>query len=233
MGLPSLIINFQELKQPILDAINEASLNVEIGDVTLDSSSISIDTSALEEKLDKVIENLTSTADSASLISTTAKDILSAIKVHDETMKNSLTSLEGKIGEILVSMGKMQEMLDRITEQLASEGNMRISGEVLMIPSVSGTYTKTFTLEKDSLLTGLTMSQSAWNNTDRYTLKIGDLVIFNGLYTKQRGEHKIFSKYYPVPAGTVVTFSYDNKDSSNSKYVWVDLAFIETVEENS
>jgi hypothetical protein len=228
LGLPSYVINFDEIKKPIIDAINEAAISVSVGDVTLDSGSIKIDTSAIEASLDEIKGHLETVDSNSELVKTTAADILSSLNAHGESIDGHLGELGAKIESIITTMTEMLDLLEEIKQALASEGRQRILGESLAVPSVAGTYTKTWTIDKDILITGFTISQSAWNSNDKWSLNVGGTFpMFERVYTKMRGEHKQLSKFLPVPAGTPVTFSYDNTSSSNSKYVWADLEFME------
>jgi hypothetical protein len=228
MGLPSYIINFDELKQPIIDAINEAAISVTLGDITLDSTAISIDTSAIETILDEMFVKLETTDNNMKLVSDTSKQILTSIKAHDVSINTHLTTITTKVEDIVTSMVDMHGLLEKIKEALASEGTQRIVGESLAVPSIAGSYTKTWNLTKDILITGFTISQSAWNFNDKWSLSIGgSFMMFDKIHTKMRGEHKQLSKFLPVPAGTDITLTYDNTSSSNSKYVWADLEFLE------
>jgi hypothetical protein len=227
MGLPSYIINFDEIKQPIIDAISEASFDVTVGDISLDSASISIDTSAIETSLDDIISKLTTVKDNSTLVKDTTKDILTALTTHDTNMTSKMDMLGTKIEAIIESMAEMYILLEKIKEQLASEGQQRAVGDSIVIPAIAGTYSRTFSFNKDVLITGISMSQSAWNFNDRWSLDVGAFNMFDKIYTKLRGEHKQLSKFLPVPANTDIVFYYDNTSSANSKYVWFDLEFIE------
>jgi hypothetical protein len=227
MGLPSYIINFDEIKQPIIDAINEASIEVSVGDISMDSASISIDTTAIETALDDIIGKLTTVKDNSTLVKDTTSQILTSLTTHDTNIQGKMDLLGTKIESIIQSMADMYILLEKIKEQLASEGQQRAIGEAIVIPAIAGTYSKTFSFDKDVLITGVTMSQSAWNFNDRWSLDVGAFNMFDRIYTKLRGEHKQLSKYLPVPANTDIVFKYDNTSSANSKYVWFDLEFIE------
>ncbi|QXN70271.1 hypothetical protein INTERNEXUS_231 [Bacillus phage vB_BspM_Internexus] len=227
MGLPSLIINFEEIKDPIIRAINEAAISVSVGDVTLDSSSITIDTTEIEKSLDDILSKLGTVDSNVRLVQDASKNILNSLIAHDNNLKNSMDQLGTKLDNILSTTTSMFNILEEIKKQLATEGNQRAIGYSLAVPSVAGSYTKVFTSDKDTILTGITISQSAWNNNDKWSLKIGDFIMFDRIYTKNRGEHKELKKFFPVPANTPVTFQFDNTSSANSKYVWFDIDYIE------
>jgi hypothetical protein len=226
MGLPAYIINFDEIKQPIIDAINEANIEISTEGLELDSATISIDTSEIENILEQLKVKLSTISDTNIIIKETTQQILSSINHQGQTTDTKLNEISLKIQEIIGQTIDIHKILEDIKEQLASEGRPEITGTSMAIPAISGVYYKTFSFPEDILLTGITISQSAWNNNDYWDLKVGNFTLFNKIYSKMRGEHKQLSKFFPVKANTPIVFQYNNRELGNSKYVWFDLEFI-------
>lgn len=226
MGLPAYVINFDELKQPILEAINEAAINITVDNVSLDSTSVTIDTSKIEESLKGITTKLNSVNDNTILINETVTSIIGAIQAHDSSMGGYFNNLGKKVEDMIKTMLDMHSIMERISEQLAANGKQRMVGEQIAIPSIKNTMVKTVKIDKDALFTGFTTSQSAWNDGDSWSLSIGDFKMFSNIYTKRKGEHKQLSKFFPIPANTEVKFEYTNT-SGNSKIVWLDVEYIE------
>jgi hypothetical protein len=233
MGLPSYVINFDELVEPIKQAFEEADIKLNLEEIQLSDSSIDVNTDDIEGKLDEIVgilENIGKNTESTRL---TAEDIYNQMVKHDEELKVQLDDFQFKIQAMIDTLLDIHDLLEKISGGQTTEGRQKMLGDSIEIEKTPQITSREFVFEKDILLTGVTLSQSAWNNNDRWSLDIGGYNIFEDMYTKMRGEHKQLSKFYPIPAGTVILFNYDNTASANSKWVWFDLEFIELLEDGN
>lgn len=184
MGLPSYVVNFDELSDLIRDYLQNG--------INVDISSITFSTDDIERLLSEI------------------KDKIQGIDYKD--LINALNALGVK--------------LDNLSGSLGISGTQKIYGKMLEVPAVAGQHIIEFTAPTNSKLTGVTYSQSSWNLNDSWDLVLGGKVLFDGVRTKEYGEHKYFNVFYPI--NDVIKFIYNN-NSKSSKIVWVDFNILEGV----
>jgi len=233
MGLPSYIVNFDEIKKPIMDAITEAQIQVNVGDVALDSEAINIDLTPIEDILkdllggsDVVKEVDTMILDSLNLV----YDLMQELKIQSSTTHATLLA---KLQQLLEESEKILDIVKKISESLLASGDNKIQGKMIdaKVNSIfdSKRFITDFVFIEDGVVYGITTSQSAWNDNDFWEMqhiagsKTVDLV---KSYSKMRGEHKRFERPRPVSKGDTIRFIYNN-ESMSSKKVWVDLFWVE------
>jgi len=228
MGLPSYVINFEDLIEPMKKALSEADLNIDAGDIALDGAMITLDTTGIENQLTTLKTSLDNINGDTSTIETTANDILNALVAHNDGAQLQLTDIKSKIDTMLQTLTGIKDLLVGLGGDSVNTGKQKMNGATIHIEATpSNTYGANFTFSSDILITGFTISQSAWNLDDKWNLVVGSLPIMENIYTKMRGEHKQLSKFMPVPTGTTINFSFDNTVTPNSKYVWIDLEYID------
>jgi hypothetical protein len=231
MGLPSYVINFDELVEPIKQAFEMADIKLEIEQIELSDQNLNINTDEIEAMLEQIKVILTNVNGDTTSAKLTAVDILNQLKDHDLKLDIQLDDFQFKLQSMIDTLLDIHELLKAIDGQSVSEGRQKMLGDSIEIIGVPQVTERLFVFDEDILLTGVTVSQSAWNINDQWSIDIGGYTMFDKMYTKMRGEHKQLSKFYPIPAGTEIKFRYDNTASGNSKWVWVDLEFIELIEE--
>ncbi|ALN97809.1 hypothetical protein Bp8pS_130 [Bacillus phage vB_BpuM-BpSp] len=227
MSIASYIINFDELAQYITKSINESDIQLTVGDVTLDSSSISINTDKIDEILKSMSTKLNRVSDNTLLINDTVKNIIENITISSTNRDAYLKELDQKLSSIITNSLDIYNLVKKINDKLLSnDGFQTTVGNILEVPSSDGKFTKRIKFDKDYSLAGVSISQSAWNNGDYWLLKIGDITIFNNIYTKLQGEYKKLYNTIPVPKGSEIVLEYNNP-SGNSKSVWFDYELLE------
>ncbi|WP_315114566.1 hypothetical protein [uncultured Clostridium sp.] len=184
MGLPSYVVNFDELSDLIKDYLQNG-ISVDIGDITFS-------TKDMEKLLNEI------------------KDKIQDVDYND--LINALNALGIK--------------LDGLAGNLGISGTQKIYGEMLEIPAVLGQHIIKFTAPKKARVTGITYSLSTWNLQDSWDLVIGGEKLFDKVRTKEYGEHKYFNVFYPIDAGQIIKFVFNN-DSGSSKVLWVDFNILE------
>ena len=111
------------------------------------------------------------------------------------------------------------------------KGTQKVRGFAESIPPLQGVFkVLEHTFSEDSVLTGITYSQSAWKGEDFWELWVGDDRVFETVYTKELGEQKHWEVVHPVEAGKTVRLLLNN-ESGNSRDVWVDLEYVELLGE--
>jgi len=226
MGLASYIINFDELKPIILDAINNSTIKTSVDNVVLDNTSVTIDTSKIEGIMNNMLTSIKDGKDISTAIKTSTDNIADLLSIHDTTVNTGIGTLKTSIEAILTNAISTYNLLEDIRTQISPAGTQMIVGKKIDLPAIKQPYSLTFVFTKDILISGISMSQTAWTTSDNWNLNVGSFPIFTNIYTKNRGEHKHFERYYPVPANTTITFVYNN-DSATNKTVWVDFEYIE------
>jgi hypothetical protein len=232
MGLPSYVINFDELVEPMKKALSEADIKVDTSDISLDSSHINLDTSGIEGQIASLKESLDGINSDTSLINTTTENILNTLIEHNDTLDVQMEDIRDKVSSMVNTLVRIYNLLvtmndDGENSRVEQDGKQRMIGATMEIRGEVIPYHTNFVFEDDTLITGFTISQSAWNINDKWNLMVGDFPLMDNIYTKMRGEHKQLSRFMAVPAGTEIVFNYDNSASANSKYVWIDLEYIE------
>lgn len=227
MGLPSYIINFDELIPIIKEAIDSADIKVDLDNLTLDASSLNIDTSKIEEIIKDILKEMVASKNALITASNTTKLIQQELQKHGVMIDEAAQDLSDKLGKIFDEAKELYKILDEISNKLNSNGTSKIKGFMLSVPGVKKSYEIIFNERiKNILLRGITISQSAWNIGDKWNLKVGEVTLFRDVYTKLKAEFKEFDKYYPVPRATDVVLTYDNV-SGNSKVLWLDFEYVE------
>ena len=111
------------------------------------------------------------------------------------------------------------------------KGKQRIKGFAESIPALEGTFRiAEMTWDKNIILTGATFSQSAWKGEDYWSFWVDDDMLFDEIYTKEIGDQKHWELIHVVKAGETAKFLIHNI-SGNSRNVWVDLEWVELIEE--
>lgn len=178
MGLPSYIVNFDELAEKIKDYLQNG-IDVDVGNIAFST-----------EDIERLLSEI--------------KDKIQGVNYND----------------LIQALNDLGAKLDGLSGNLGISGTQKIYGKMLEIPAKTGQYTIEFTAPANSQLTGITYSQSCWNLEDSWDLVIGEEKLFDGVRTKEYGEHKYFNVFYPI--GDKVKFIFNNNSGSN-KVIWVDF----------
>lgn len=149
-------------------------------------------------------------------------------------IENLLREISGKIqgveyGDLITALNGLGAKLDNITGSLGLSGTQKIYGEMLEIYYYDDSNQRNvieFTVPTTGKITGITYSLSSWNYEDSWDLMVGDVKLFTGVRTKEYGEHKFFTVFYPVTGGQVIKFIYNNV-SQSSRVLWVDFNILE------
>jgi len=132
---------------------------------------------------------------------------------------------DSKVSDLLRELFEKFPPFIKIPVGLFGNYNQRSVGLHSYIPALGFDYELTHIFDEDVFLTGLAYSQTGWKVMDCWSLLVGDDLIFDGLYTKELGEHKHFNVFYPVARGTEIKVIHHNH-SGNSKQVWFDIDYI-------
>lgn len=151
--------------------------------------------------------------------------------VNTEDIERLLKDIEGKIlgvnyNDLINALNDLGIKLDGLSGNLGISGTQKIYGEMLQIPAIEGKYIIEFTVPKKGRITGITYSQSSWRLEDSWSLVVREEELFTSVRTKEYGEHKHFNVFYPVDAGQIIKFIYNN-ESSSSKVLWIDFNILE------
>lgn len=109
---------------------------------------------------------------------------------------------------------------------MSNIGIQKIYGKSLDIPATVGDYTIEFKPRKNSSITDIKYSASAWNNGDNWDLVINGETFFHTIYTKGIDENKHFIKYHDVKIGDSIKVIFHNK-SASSKVISIDFGLLE------
>lgn len=145
------------------------------------------------------------------------KNIFDGININanasTEELENILKSYFDKLIDLLKSFLKLKYIQKSI-------------GLHSYIPALDFDYELIHKFDKDVIITGITYSQTGWKVLDCWDLYIGNKLLFDGIFTKELGEHKHFNSFYPVPSGTEIKIIHHN-NSVNSKQIWFDIDYFE------
>lgn len=126
---------------------------------------------------------------------------------------------------------KLKEGLAEITDllqQLLKPPDRRQFRSVDMskhIPAIVNVFEIRKSFDKEIYLTGITFSQTGWNEEDTITLEIGGALIIDHIHTKELGQQKMFRTFLPVKEGEGVRILYDNV-SGHSKMFFCDVDYV-------
>lgn len=148
-----------------------------------------------------------------------------------KALEDMLESIKDKIQDVdyddlIAALNNLGIKLDGLSGNLGISGTQKIYGEMLQIPAIKGQHIIEFTVPKRGRITGITYSQSSWRFEDSWDLVVREEELFNGVRTKEYGEHKHFNVFYPVTSGSKIKFILNN-NSGASKILWVDFNILE------
>lgn len=149
------------------------------------------------------------------------------ITVNTDILERLLSEIKNEIqgvdyNDLITALNALGAKLDELSGSLGISGTQKIYGKVLQVPATKGQYT--IEVNYNGKLTGITYSQSSWRFEDTWDLVVGNKKLFDGVRTKEYGEHKYFNVFYPID-GTI-KFIYNNV-SGSSKVLWVDFNLLE------
>lgn len=149
------------------------------------------------------------------------------ITVNTDILERLLSEIKNEIqgvdyNDLITALSALGAKLDGLSGSLGISGTQKIYGKVLQVPATKGQYT--IEVNYNGKLTGITYSQSSWRFEDTWDLVVGNKKLFDGVRTKEYGEHKYFNVFYPID-GTI-KFIYNNV-SGSSKVLWVDFNLLE------
>lgn len=146
------------------------------------------------------------------------------------------------VGKIELDPRNLEAIFDRYFPDIISllrqiyentkplEGTSKKKGYRADIRSLD--HGKEFVFEVDSpvLLTGASVSQSKFFQTDFWNLKIvksdgSEITLFDSIYMKDTLNHKTLNVFFPVPAGYKIKLEYIN-GSRTEKTFWADLEIV-------
>lgn len=125
---------------------------------------------------------------------------------------------KGEKGDTIISSSEIDSNLNFDYEQHSV-------GLYKSIPALQLDYQINYTFDKDVILNSIVYSQSAWKSIDCWSLYIDDKLLFDRIYTKESGECKVLSPFYPIKAWQTVKVIHHN-ESGNSKEIWVDINYL-------
>lgn len=101
-----------------------------------------------------------------------------------------------------------------------------VKGSYIDVPASSGVFKSEQSLPFDCEFLSIAIACNIYSDTDFWSLKIGNQLICDTIYTKQLPESvsmgNSFGIVYPVPANTVLKFEFDNV-SAIAKKVWFNI----------
>ncbi len=118
-----------------------------------------------------------------------------------------------------------EKLLELLKKFLGLNLVQQSTGIQMYIPALQFDYQMTYSFDDNAIITGITYSQTGWKVYDCWSLYIGNTLIFDRIYTKELGEHKVFNAFYHVKAGEIIKFIHHNS-SGNSKQVWFDIDYL-------
>ncbi|WP_039232219.1 hypothetical protein [Clostridium novyi] len=184
MGLPSYILNFDELCD-LLKQYFDKKIDIKTGDLIFET-----------ENMERLL-----------------KDILDKIQGIDYS-------------DLIDALNALGIKLDALSSNLGISGIQKIYGNMLEIYAKKDGNCIEFKAPKKGKLTSVTYSQSSWRFEDNWDLTINEEQIFKQVRTKEYGECKHFNVFYPINAGDIIRFKFNNI-SCTSKILWVDFAILE------
>lgn len=160
------------------------------------------------------------------------------INVDVNNVDFSTVNVEHKLDEIaqliqgidyenlITSLDNLASKIDDLNHNYGIVGNQKIHGQMLIIPAAVNDYTVSINVSPNARITGITVSQSAWNYQDCWSLSANGVTLFDNVYTKEYGETKFFNSFYKMESGGSIDFLFHNH-SGASKIVWVDFEVLE------
>lgn len=233
MGLPRYVMNYDESRKFIQDAISEVKLTtpIEINMDTVDE--IYLDTTHIESKINPIVTINQWINEKWEEISEYYQEILSekVTELYESDKELYDSVLEGLDVEIDISR-EITDNLENIINQLNPIGEKRIKGFYRHLPALQTTHDFSLNgMDNEILITGIayhligwssfgdTISLSVTNNESEKEYFIQDISI------KEVAEKKSFTRSIKVEKNNIVNVEFNN-NSGNSKQVQIDIEYI-------
>lgn len=233
MGIASYIINRNELKQIIKDALNNIELKSSIKNFSLGDLTVEADTSEMEGKLNGLIKTLSlqTISINKNLMSTmNFYSIFSSNNDNYNKLSNNITNT------ILLLYNKKQKIKEYLTQinnilDLESNGKPNAIGFHWYISNSINDFTMKKIAEKNLLMIGIVKSQDNFNYLDSFDMKINNNYVIKNMYDKYSFyERKNFLVYYIIYKNDVITFTFHNK-SGTERNIGIDLEYLDLSED--
>jgi len=218
------IINFDELSYIVKDALKDLIINAIVDEGVVDSETIDLDTTPVENILKDVDKQVSKILDNFNLSSNTLSSIDQSLKDLFNLSSTSVDKINSNLVDIYNDSENVVKALDKINHHLLLPGK-EIIKESLILAKGIGNFSKSFNFNKNIGLISTNVSQSSFTLGDYFTISINNINIINKNYLISNNTNYKMFRIIPIPLNSILTFSFTNiKDTKN---VYIGLDYIE------
>jgi hypothetical protein len=225
MGLPAYIINRDELKQLIIQAVNTASVKVSLDGATLSGITPEIDFSPIEEKLDLLSTTIGDQSISTDTFLMTMNDIVIEMQNLQKLYSGETYKFSNIVSLILAENLKIKKLLQDILDYLSITGRYKTINLYRNLPASHTVFYLTKVFTEPALLSSIQISQDKYDFEDYWELRHNDEVIFNKVYSKYTTEKKNFASFRKISPSDTIEILFYNR-SGKSKTINYDIDFL-------
>ena len=225
MSLPSYIINQDDLKQIIIQCINQTSLAISLENANITGAKLNVDTSNIEKGLTTLQESISTQSINTNQVYMDVNNLLVEMTGLQSMYQDHLTEITNIVIKTLAEKLKIKSLLENIRDILASNGKEKVISLNTAVAQIYGIYHLKYSVQNNLALKSIKVSQDSFDFNDYWELKINDEVIFESVYTKYVSEKKNLTAPINLFPSDVIDISFYNL-SGNKKFINYDIEFL-------
>lgn len=231
MGLPSYVINRDELEQIIKESLINTSISIEAemsGSIDNEGLDLDLDLEKIKETLDPVMEVLSKQEIAINDLYSSIFNFSIELSRKLEQNEEFANSVSSRISLLIAEKRKIKELAQKVYDSLKTSGNHRTFSFSRFITENSSSYVTMYSPDYDeSHLTSITISQNNFHYLDYWSLQINSEIIFDSIYCKGVNEKKNFSPSLKLERGDTIRLTFFNL-SGKSKTINYDIDLLIT-----
>ncbi|AMS01141.1 hypothetical protein AR9_g056 [Bacillus phage AR9] len=225
MGMPSHIINREDLEQIIIQALNSNSLKVNLTGLKLPETVISGNTEGIETGMKSILDVLNTQSQNAQDLFMSVSNLLANTTIVEDLYIDRLYDLSLLVSRLIAEELEINELLNKIKDYLSLKGIDKSVSIRKDIPSVNGTYYLNCKVSEESNITKITSFQNQYDFSDCWDLRVNGVTVFENVFSKGIEQRKYFSSPLKViPTDRVEFLFYNN--SGKQKTIYYDIDFL-------
>jgi hypothetical protein len=225
MGLPSLVINRDELPAILKRILSEVSLNVSLENAKVEGLELDLGTEQIEALIEAISEKTDAKSISVQDIYMAVINVQANMSTIQSSYSNALTDASFNLTSLIGEQKIVEELLQRIIDYLSIKGIPYTVPLRQVVPGNEGDFYLTFSSIRECLLTSVYSFQSEYRFEDSWSLYVNNELLFDHIGTKYAEERKNFSSHYGIKTGDTVRIVFHNY-SGKTKTINYDIDFL-------
>jgi hypothetical protein len=225
MGLPSLVINRDELPAILKKILSEVSMKVSLENAKVEGLELDLGEEEIETLIDVIVEKTDAKSITVQDIYMAVINVQTNMSVLQSSYSNALTDASFNLTSLLNEQKAVETLLQRIIDYLSIKGIPYSIPLRQVIPGSEGDFYLTFSSIRECLLTSVFSFQSEYRFEDSWSLYVNNELLFDHVGTKYTEERKNFSSHYGIKSGDTIRIVFHNY-SGKTKTINYDIDFL-------